>query len=319
MLIEQDSAVLLEESDDLTSIYVGGIWDEFKNLLPEPQAKILIKGFNLIILSSIPEFDTDNSEFKDSVPDTVVLSVLPSILLSEEHDLTAKKDSVYGLLINNTIDVLFGMGVKFDVEYLDIKILPELINLLDFFFILDGYEDLIGLKDIMDSQDSSAKDRLLLALETYHGEDFDIGTFEYLIEDVSEVTLTALVNSLKRNKDGSEEDPTPASLKQRIIDNKELFKDCFVTNHIKMGGELGSPVHSLMAFFKDHLEKLLDNPTDDNMYAYSDAIILIYLISEENNHNIKEGCLKILSEVVDDYYVFSTMETTVNKLVLRDE
>src|SRR5699024_33209 len=60
MVIEHDVAVVVEEDEDLTSIYVGGIWDEFKNLIPAPQSKLLTKGFNLIIVGSIPEMDFSN-------------------------------------------------------------------------------------------------------------------------------------------------------------------------------------------------------------------------------------------------------------------
>lgn len=319
MIIEHDVAVVVEEDEDLTSIYVGGIWDEFKNLIPAPQSKLLTKGFNLIIVGSIPEMDFSNMDDFDQLPDTVILNTLPEILLSEEHDITDKKKAVFGLLTNNIIEQLTDMGFKLDPEYLSLQALPALIDLLDFFYILEGYEDLIGLKEILDSQDIQPKERFLIALHTYYGESFDTGSLEYLIEDVSEFTLTALINALKRASGEEEEDETPISFKMRIVNNKHLFKDCFVTQHIRMGGALGSSLPSIMSFFSTQLDKLLDNPTDDNLYSYSEAVILIHLISEENDTNIKESCLELLSEVITDFTLFTRVEAVINKLVLNDE
>lgn len=319
MLIENDVAVIVEEDEDLTSIYVGGIWDEFKNLITPPQSKLLTKGFNLIILGSIPDMDFSNMDDFDQLPDTVILNTLPEILLSEEHDITDKKKAVYALLTNNIIEQLSDLGFKLDVEYLSIQALPDLIDLLDFFYILEGYEDLIGLRELLDSQDVEPKERFLTALRAYYGELFDTGNLEYLIEDVSEFTLTALINALKRANGEEEETDTPETFKDRIVNNKDLFKECFVTQHVRMGGALGSTLPSLMSFFSTQLGELLDNPTEDNLYSYSEAVILIHLISEENDHRIKESCLELLSEVITDYALFTRVEAVINKLVLKDE
>lgn len=319
MLVEQETAIHLDDNEDLLSIYVGELWDEFKYHIPEEQSKTLVTGFNLIIISSVPEEDFTLGELPDYTPETVVLSVLPNILLDETLDTPNKKEVVYLLLINNIIELLEKLGIKFEEDYVNLESIDNLITLLDFFFVLDDYEDLIGLKDLLTSDDIDQKDRLLDALELYHGESFDIEPLTYLISDVSDLTLTTLADSLKRELGQEDEEIIPISFKERIKNNKHLFVDNFVTEHVKFGAELGSPITNLFAFFANQIAELVDNPTEDNLVEYARCLAQMYLISDENDSAIKEGCLSHITELVDDLTTYNKAECIINELVLTNE
>jgi hypothetical protein len=296
MLIETNEAVIVSEGEDFAATLLGGIWVSFKDAVPAPQAKILTDGFNLILLSE---------------PESLMPGVITEILIGEEYDTNIKKKQIYELITNNIIDVLTKMGFIINLDEVTHERVEQLIEIGNFFYEMDNYEDLIGLGDVLDSTDIPPVSRFLLILQKYLGDNADLGEHELLIEDVSEVTLKAVRDNLKQ---ADVEDGIPETLIKRIRANVENIRGTYAFQHVTSNGRVGSSVDTLLSFFKPELQKLIDYPDHDNLVQYGKEVIAIYLISELNDQQMRDQLLVYLNNVVTDHLALIAIEQLVEKL-----
>lgn len=320
MIIDTQEAVLMHEDDDLAASLMGGIWEDFKVSIPEPQAKILIKAFNLILLTCPDNFKEQVESEDDTIDvngyDTLLPNTITELLVDDTTHIPEKKNAVFQLITSNIIDNLVRMGFTLDEDEACAQTLVELTNLGQLFFDLDQYEDLIGLADLLDSRDIPPKERFLLLMEKYLGEQFDLDIYERLILDVSEVTLIVIRNALLQ-EDNSE--ILPVNIVKRVVDNKALLEGTLAFDHIRNNGQLGGSVQSFMSFFSRELEALTDNPTEENLLVYGKQVVALYLISEMNTPKIKDSVLRYLSDVITDYTAMIKIENFIHSLVLTDD
>lgn len=326
MVNESDEAILIDENQDLAEVLVGGIWLAFKQSIPDTQAKVLVDGFNLIVLNDPSKF-TEKDEMstlealsegeaeeilRPDLANTILPDLITNILLDESKEISSKKIEIYNLITNNIIDGLVSLGFVLNEDEVNIERLPELIRIGNFFYDLEEYEDLIGLSDLLSSYDIPPSTRFLQLMQTYLGDNEDLSVYELLIEDVSEVTLTAIRNGLVKP---DEEEVVPQPLLERIRGNYELLEGTMAKEHLTTNGQVGSTVANYLSFFTP-IPKLLDNPTDDNVLQYVKEITGVFLISEVNNARIKENIHKHLAGVLEDAFQLSKADDHLNKLVL---
>jgi hypothetical protein len=318
MLINAEEAVLVEDDEDLAASIIGGPWTLFKQSIPEPQAKILVQAFNLILLA-----DTTAGKEDELDPDALLghpTSMLPvdvnNLLVDDAVSLVNKKAHIYEMLIDNTMYLLRNLGFTLDEDYVTAEMLPYLCKIGHFFYEMQGYQDLIGIAGALESPDIPTVDRFLLVLERYLGEDADMTPYEMLISDVSEVCLKAIKDSLE-GEDVSV--GIPDSLIQRVKANLLVLEGTLAYNHIRSNGQLGGSLDSFLNFFHKELRPLQDELTGDNVHAYVKELIGFYLISDVNSSQIKERLLTTTYELTDDHLTMVKVESLINQLVFPNE
>ena len=182
---------------------------------------------------------------------------------------------------------------------------------------MDGYEDLIGLRDSLEAMDIPPVDRFLLVFGKYVGDEVPLDTYELLIQDVSEVTLTTIRNNLA-GEDLSVS--LPDNIVKRVKGNLVTIQDTLAYHHIKNNGQLGGSVESFINFFQDELVGLLENDPEDPMpIQYIRELIGIYLISDLNNNQVRDQLLGRVHEVYTNHLALIKAEELVNHLVLENE
>lgn len=298
MIIEHEESVTLEEGASLADTLVGGLWSELRYAIPANQAKELDESFNLIMLSQ---------------PESLMPSQLTDLLINEALDIPAKKHQVYLILTTNIIDVLEQLGFVFNHDFLGEDNLPALTRLLSFFMELQEYEDLIGLKRVLEAYDIPPVNRLFLVMQLYLGEDLDLSEYETFIEDVSEVTLKAIKDALF-NPEEIENVPTP--IEQRIRANATLIEGTLAFEHVKKNGQLGGSVKSFLSFYRRNLEVLLAQQTEDSTLQYAKEVIGFFLVSEINNEWLKDKMTQYLYSVIEDPLTLTRIEDLIQRVEL---
>ena len=296
MLIEHEDAIVLDESEWLADTLVGGLWTSFRNSIPALQATELDKAFNLIMMAD---------------GESLMPSQLTSVLIDEYLDLSVKKQTVYVVIATNIIDLLTRMGVTLDEDIVGEDKLSQLFVLANFFFELKEYEDLIGLKGLLESYDIPPVDRYLRAMSVYWGEDFDISEYECLVQDVSEVTLKTIKDALF-NPDDVETPPEP--LQRRVIANKELLMGTKAYDHVVKNGQLGCSMISFLSFYKEELETIMEKDT----LAYAKEVLGFYLISEINNEYLKDKVTQYLYSMITDVVTLGKVEALIDSVVIPE-
>ena len=318
MLINAEEAILLADDEDLAANVIGGPWVLFKQTIPEAQAKILVNAFNLILLT-----DGATSEPEEIDEDSIMGrtgSLLPvmvqNLLVDEAVSTPNKKAHMYEFMIDNTMSLLQGIGITLDENYVTAEMLPFICKIGYFFYEMQGYQDLIGIASSLEAYDVAPVDRFLLVMHRYLGEETDMTPYELLVSDVSEVTLKAI-------KDGLEgEDPSvglPEPLIKRVKANIPLLEGTIAYTHIRSNGQLGGSVESFLNFFQQELKPLVDNLTGDNVLPYIKELIGFYLISEVNDHVIRNHLNKAVYDLVDDMVILNKAEALIKKLVLAND
>lgn len=298
MIIEIDNGVLLEEGQNLAEGMVGDIWITFQNSIPPLQVKELDRSFNLILMA---------------VPESNLPQHITAILIDDQLELATKKQTIYLAMATNIIELLANLGVTLFDEVVGEDKLTELNTLAEFFFDLREYEDLIGLRSLLEALDIPPVDRFLQAMTVYWGEDFDLTEYECLIEDVSEVTIKSIKDALF-NPDDVE--TPPESLQRRIIENKDFLKDTLAYSHVTSNGQLGGSMNSFMNFFRNDLEEMVSDQSEAGILKHAKEILGFFIISDINNEWLKDKATKYLYTIVTDYIVLTKVEALIEEVII---
>jgi len=325
MLITAQEAVLLEQDEDIASSVIGGAWDLFKRSIPEPQSNILVNALNFILLADRSEVNLDDPNSLDNLdmddlmgrPTSFLPIQINNLLVDEMIDISSKKLHVYDMVIENVLYLLKKMGFTIDEDQVTTQSLPHLCKIGHFFYDMQGYQDLIGIAATLESKDVDPVSRFILVLQRYLGEDTDMSAYESLIEDVTEVTLMAIKDSLEGGDAG--DSGLPAGIIKRVRANVETIKGTLAHTHVLSNGQLGGSVESFLGFFQGELKAIQDNLEGENITKYIKELIGIYLISEVNTPNIKEALLRTAHELVSDFLTLTKLESLINGLVLTDD
>lgn len=300
MLIDVEESVDLNEEGNLADTMVGGMWFTFRSAIPPLQAKILDNAFNLIMLSD------ENS---------VLPSQIADVLANTDLDMPVKKQAVFVMLTVNTINLLTEMGVTLNQDVVGEDKLKELSKLLDFFLSLQDYQDLIGLKSLLECMDIPPVNRLLQAMQKLWGEDEDLSEYECMVEDISEVTLKAIKDTLFSPEEMAN---TPDNIVNRVIANKAFLEGTKAYDHLINNGQAGGTMPTYLNFFKDYLEELLAVNTVEANLAYAKEVLCFYLISEINDHWLKEKVSQYLYSVIEDITSITRIEEMIEGVIISE-
>lgn len=309
------SDVTVEENMDPLESIVGGIWLNFRESIPEAQATILSRGFNLIIEGEDIGRDLSEKLDEDRLAGNssgILCPLITELLSDDSLSIEEIKAELYELLTNNIIVLLKRLGVTIDEDNVEYQNLETLIDLVEFFFDVDGYEDVIGMITVLEASDTDPVSRLLGVITLFKGEDWDPSDTEILISDVSEMSLEAIRVGLTGT---GEEEAVPEFIGTRIQANKEMIVGTQAGLHVISNGRLGAPLDNLMGFFSE-VPKLLDNPTPDNVASYVREVIAIYLISELNTDKIVPALQEHLNGVVTDTLTLDKVDKLIRELRL---
>lgn len=297
MIIEREESVILEEGANLADEAIGGLWIEFRKSLHPAQAKELDDAFNLIMITN---------------PDSLMPSQIVRVLVDEQYHIPEKKQTVYVVVTTNIIDVLEKLGIVLFDEVGEDK-LKFLYKLANVFLELEEYEDIIGLKGLLESYDIPPVNRLLQVLAIYWGEEEDLSEYECILKDVSEVTLKSIKDALFNPEDV---ETAPKPIQDRILANKKLLEGTIAYRHVTSNGQLGGSVRSFLTFFERDLQAILHKETSDAMVEYAKEAIGLYLISEINNEYLKDKVTQYLYSVVTDMHALMRIEKMIEQVVI---
>lgn len=300
MLIDLEESVDLNEEGNLADHMVGGMWITFRSAVPSLQTKILDNAFNLIMLSD------ENS---------VLPSQIADVLANTDLEMSVKKQAIYVLLTVNTINLLTEMGITLNQDVTGEDKLKELSRLLDLFLSLQDYQDLIGLKSLLECMDIPPVNRLLGVMEKFWGEDTDLSEFECMIEDVSEVTLKAVKDSLFCPEELVN---TPDNIVNRVLANKAFMEGSKAYAHLINNGQAGGTMPAYLNFFKAYLEELLETNTLEANLQYAKEVLCLFLISEINDHWLKEKALQYIYTVIEDITSITKVEEMIEGVVISE-
>ena len=286
-----------DDYETLPLRHVGDLWKDFNSFIPDEHYKLLTRGLNFILLT---------------YPDSLLPTQITEVFVDEQLDTAAKKQIIWTLIVDNIMEILTKMGIALSPEYHEDKYLYHYLTMVELVYTLPGYEDTLGLTEVLDATDNDPKDRFLLVLEKLYGVGFDNEPYLYFIDTVSEVLLKTLSSGLKR--DDTLQNP-PQTIIDRVIDNKPLFEETLVWTHIVNHGQLGGAVSSLLNFFKSDLLKISEGP--GGQFAYGKNILCIYFISELNDDQLKDQMAKYLDEVIDDITVRMRLDGLMSTFTLR--
>lgn len=322
MIIETQEGIEIDSVNDLASTVMGGIWADFREAIPKPQGDLLTEGLNLILLAHTPSEDIKDlldPEFLDGFTTSELPSILTNVLVNEGITINTKKTMIYEHITGNMIEALVKMGFVLSEDEQTIDQLPLMCKLVNVFFDLQGYEDTSGLVNILESSDIEPKERFLLVLQSYLGDDFDYEGYSLLVEDISEVTLASIKMALIEE---SAIDTIPDNIVIRVRNNKELVDHTLAYAHVRKNGQVGGSINGFLSFFSEQLLAVLEDGTKDQTQAnieYGKEIIAFYLISEINNSSLKDKLLGYLNTIIEDHVALLKLETLVNNLVLSND
>lgn len=300
MIVDVEESVNLNEEGNLADNMVGGMWITFRNAIPPLQARILDNAFNLIILSD---------------EDVVLPSQIADLLANTDLDLSVKKQAIFVLIAVNIINLLTEMGITLDADMVGEDKIKELTKLLDFFLSLQEYQDLIGLKPLLECMDIPPVNRLLRAMEMFWGEDEDLSEFECMIVDVSEVTLKVIKDTLFNPEELTN---TPDNIVRRVHANKSFMEGTKAYEHLINNGQAGGGMPVYLNFFKPYLEGLLEVNTLESLLTYAKEVLSFYLISEINDHWLKEKATEYLYTVIEDITAITKVEQMIEGVIIRE-
>lgn len=295
---------MLELADDSEMVLatVGGIWSEFCSHLPTEQAKVLTKGCNIILLSE---------------PESTLPTDIIELIIREDLEISNKKLVMYETFITAIIDILNRMGVKVNDELIEFEDLSTLTCMLDTFFEVQNYEDLIGLRELLDGAENTTEDKYVEVVYKLYKDQVE----DKLHELVTEVSLN-VINGLRlgvREDDRDEVTLVPKEIITRMRAKVEYIKDTPIYNHILMDGQLGGDVESYISFFGRDLEPLLENPTNDNIIQYFKILVAIYIISDVTHDKLLDSLLRRSNELIEDYELSLKVDNYIRKVIVDED
>lgn len=300
MIIDVEETVNLNEEGNLADTMVGGMWITFRNAIPSLQAKVLDNAFNLIIVSD---------------EDVILPSQIADVLSNTDLELPLKKQAIYVLMAVNMMHLLTEMGITLNDDVAGEDKLKEMSVLLDFFLSLNEYQDLIGLKPLLECMDIPPVNRLFRAMEIFWGEDFDMSEYECMIEDVSEVTLKSIKDALFNPEEIVN---APDNIVARVLDNKAFMEGTKAYDHLIDNGQLGGSMITYLAFFKRHLEDLIEEGTPTALIQYAREVVSLFLISEINDPWLKDKATQYIYTVISDITVITRVEEMIDEVKIRE-
>ena len=293
-----------QQNKELVRAYVGDHWDEFSLTIPPLHVIEHERGIATVLTI---------------YPDSLLPTQIIEINIDDNLDAHMKSNALRHVLFDQLKDIVNKMGVSLNNDYLEITHLPYLIDIAEFFMVVTEIDDNIQtvLPQLLADSEHS-KYRFLNAFGKVYqdgNEDADLSEFEYIIDDVSEVSLKMLVDSIT-GTDG--EDIPPENIINRVTLNKDLLDGSLGWTHIRNGGVVGSSVETYLTFFNKELTALLEKEDTESFVAYGKDVISLHMISELNNDDFKNKLSLYFECRVDDLQALINIESLIKSLTLPE-
>lgn len=291
MLLEANAVDLTDRS--LLSVEIGGLWDNFKLSITDHNAYCLDTSYNLIRISD---------------PNTLVGQIIQTMLVDESTDVSMKLADIRNLLITNIIGLISQAGIKIDEDMVNVNQLPLLNSILDLIYILNGFEDLLSLSEVLESSDIPTVDRFIRVLALVNDLD-DTTDYEELILDVSETLIEVLRRSLITHDDVI---PLNPLIRDRILNNKPFLKGTLAGEHLLQGGNFGGSLATLIKSWANELSAV----ESDNQAHYVKEIIALAILSDVTDGELLNEVNRLITDVVIDPSVLFKADAYIKSLNL---
>lgn len=279
----------------------GNSWVEFSETIPSPHTEQHEKGIAVILTAW---------------PDSLLPTQIIELVVDEQLDANMKSVALRHIIYENISELINKMGVSLNKDYLEISHLPLLLDLAEFFFVVTEIQDSFQtVLPQLAASDEHPKYRFINAVSKviFGEEEPDLSELEYIIDDVSEMTLKTLMDSITQT-DG--EDVPPENIINRVVAAREALEGSLGFQHVRNGGGLGSPVDNYMSFFNPELSALLGAESMDSYVEYGKHVISLHLISDINDDKLKEALLVFFDGRIDDVTALIRIESMIKSLNL---
>lgn len=261
----------MSEMIDLTNTNLGienlgEYWEDFiARCIPE-HGTLYNESYNLIAIS---------------FPDSFIDNTLTQLFIDEGLDTSELMAHVRLLFINTLCDALQMMGIYVDKDYIDMNSLEELKCILDTIYLADGLTDLIGLVDVLQSEEMETIERFIRTVRLVSPE-YEFNDMESYIKDVSPNVIRGLLIGLNII---DEDDTTYVdhTVKARIKENKAFLIGTFGGSHIVNGGQAGLDIDAYMRLFTNELAMAL---VDNNKQSFLSQVLSLMVISSLSDQQI---------------------------------
>lgn len=298
MAIVNDTALADKE---LVIAACGNSWVEFSETIPPVHVETHENGIAIIL---------------EAFPDSLLPTQIIELVVDEQLDAQMRSVALRHVIYQNISELINKMGVVLNKDYLEIHHLPLLYQIAEFMFRVTEIED--SFQTVMPqllASDTHPKYRFINALAKviFDEEEPDISELEYIIDDVSEVTLKDLCDSIAQVDN---QDIPPENIIDRVVAAREALDGSLGFQHVRNGGGLGSPIDSYMNFFNPELSALLGAESLESFVEYGKHVISLYLISEINDDKLKEALLAFFDGRIDDVSALIQIESMIKSLKL---
>ncbi|AGB07215.1 hypothetical protein [Vibrio phage VP4B] len=245
--------------------------------------------------------------------ENVLVSTIANILADDDSTALEQKTIILELLVNNIIEQLVKFGITVDLEYVEANKLHTLYQVVDVIYLLNGYEDLQGLSEILEMRDLDPKDRFIELFRKLYDmtpETPVIEDLNYLILECSEYLMETLRISLIVS-DGIAE--VPEFVVKRIRANAAFINDTLAGKHVRNNGTVGMGFLTLLSFY--HLE--LASIIADSPERYVKELFGFSLISETPNDRFWDQIKQVIEENVEDVTLIYRAEKVAEEINLE--
>lgn len=284
---------------DLLTKDLGEPWINFSQAITPENAELIQKVYTLLVLA-----DEEN----------VLVSSIANILSDDDSAVIEQKAVILELLLNNIIEQLVKFGITVDLEYVEANKLHVLYQITDVIYLLNGYEDLQGLSEILEMRDLPPKDRFIeLFRKMYDHDAMDpiIDDLNYLILECSEYLMETLRISLIVADAVPE---TPDFIKLRIKTNVGFLNDTVAAKHVRNNGQLGMGFLTLLSFYRMELEQAMATSPEH----YIKELFGFALISELSNDQFWDQIKQVIEENVEEVQLLYRSEQLAEQIKLPE-
>ncbi|UYE93477.1 hypothetical protein [Shewanella phage FishSpeaker] len=293
----------IEKMVDLDSInpveIIGEPWHVFGESIPKEQYNVLSGVLKLLYAID----DTMNE----------LTPLIIGTLINEGLGIQSKKLEIY-LTLNNVLnEQLEAAGIHLHEEYKGFEYLPLHTYLFAVLFEIGGLEDVYGLSDKLLNTEIDSVSRFEQLLQVFYTEE-ELEDVIYHVHDVSERLLTSVAGTLK-NDDTLLEGVSDATI-ERIKANMLFMDDTLGRQIVTNGSALEGDIGTFKTFFKNELETLRLDTSEEGLKKYVFNVVSLYLVSNINTPTLLVKLAEEFAELSDDILQAMNIESYLKLLVL---
>ncbi|UVD32280.1 hypothetical protein [Vibrio phage phiKT1028] len=245
--------------------------------------------------------------------ENVLVSNIANILADDDTAAIEQKAIILELLLNNIIEQLVKFGITIDLDHVEANKLDTLYQALDVIYLLNGYEDLQGLSEVLELSELSPKDRFIEVFRKLYDHEptapimDDLG---YLILECSEYLMETLRISLIIS-DGIPD--TPEFVVKRIRANVSFLNGTLAGKHVRNNGTVGMGFLTLLSFYHLELASIMANSSEH----YVKELFGFSLISETPNDRFWDQIKQVIEENIEDVTLIYRAEKVAEEINLE--